>query len=119
MGWIAASYRGLHIYQASQNKTFNLAPVRSTSIRYFIIMSENLSTMLFDQLAFFADSFLLPIWVYSSQELDIALDILEEMFLCEYPDLIDLNNVNNEFVWLQNVDEFIDLQLQNISDYEF
>ena len=83
-------------------------------------MSENLSTMLYDQLAFFADSFLLPIWVYSSQELDIALDILEEMFLREYPDLIDLNNVNvnNELVWLQNGDEFIDLQLQNISDYE-
>ena len=63
-----------------------------------------------DELAFFADSLLQPIWVYSSHELDIVLDILEEMFLSEYPDA----HVNNQICWLQNSDEFIDLQ--NISD---
>ena len=71
-----------------------------------------------DDLAFFADALLLPIWVYSAHEFDIILEILEDMFLREYPEMFYVNNlnVNNEIVWLQSGHEF--LNLENISDSE-
>ena len=70
-------------------------------------MDQRLGEMTDDNLIFFSESLAEPIWVYSSDDLDIDLDNLEDMHFREYPDPAVLAN-NSDIIDIycnQNYDD--------------